>query len=43
MELEKLKTRLNNIGIVGEGLDLKSFAVTIPLVEEKVNGRFFFK
>lgn len=43
MDLEKLKKRLNNIGIVGEGLDLKSFAVTIPLVEEKGQCKILFQ
>lgn len=43
MNLEKLKIRLNDIGIVGEGLDLKSYAVTIPLVEVKGQWHILFQ
>lgn len=43
MNLEKLKIKLNDIGIVGEGLDLKSYAVTIPLVQEKGQWHILFQ
>ncbi|SEF94365.1 NUDIX domain-containing protein [Caloramator fervidus] len=34
INLERLKLKLKRVGIIGEGIDLKSYAVTIPLVKD---------